>query len=74
MTSREAMRVARTAERWGTTPSRALGIRDEVTAFLVDEALGERLHLADLRARRSAQARPDDLQPDERYETPDDVD
>lgn len=75
MTSRESMRLARTADRWGTTPSRMLAIRDEVTAFLVDEALATRLELAEFRERLAAMGRPkdDDLLPDERYEDPSDV-
>jgi hypothetical protein len=48
--SPEALRVARTASRWGTRPSRMLGLVDDVTAFALDEALDMRLSVDELRA------------------------
>ena len=75
------MRVARTADRWGSRPSQLLGIGEPVVAFAVDEALAIRLQLAELEAqdeaRRRAQRRkaPDDVLPDGlRFERPEDVD
>lgn len=59
-----------TAQRWGQTPSRSLGLSDDVVAYALDEALATRVEVEELRA---AKDRPDKLPAGQRYATEADV-